>query len=129
MKRLLFALILATLACGRTVPRELNLYPSPTPDVTQTAFVVEITTTPVSTYTPIVQIVTEEPAESLCVDAVVAVHLRPSPSNQNYPISVLLNKTVLEDLGGRSGEWVFVKHGEQSGWVHSDYVVACNKTQ
>ena len=112
-------------------PRRLNLYPSPTSEATQTPLVVEITTTPVPTYTKVVIIVTETPShlDKLSVSAVVAVHLRPSPSKRNYPITALPNGTVLEDLGGRDGKWWFVQYGDKRGWVHSSFVVACNKVQ
>lgn len=130
--RLIFAtlaLAVIALACGGTAPRKLNLYPSPTPNPTQTPYVKEVTTTPENTTTPVVIVVTLEPSSHLCVDASVAVHLRPSPSNENYPITVLVNKTVLEDTGSRKENWAFVRYGELSGWVNTKYVIACNKTQ
>jgi hypothetical protein len=116
-------LMLGVLACGRTAPRELNLYPTETPDPTQTPYLVEITSTPANTSTPVYIVVT--PDEKLCVNAVVAVHLRPSPNDQNYPIAVVPNGTVLLDLGGRSGSWYFVSMGTEQGWVHKNYLSVC----
>lgn len=125
-------LVMALLACGQPAEewqsRGWTVTPSPF-SPTQTPAIVQITTTPASTYTPIVKVVTETPLGSLCVSATVAVHLRPSPSDENHPVSTLLNGTVVEDLGGRDGVWWFVEYGELSGWVHSSYVVACNSTQ
>lgn len=130
MKIRLFFLFLAItiLACGSTTPRRLNLYPSPTVLPTQTERVVVWTSTPLSTYTPIVKEVTSTPKpEYLCVTAVETVHLRPSPSIQNYPIKVLKNGARLTDLGGRSGNWAFVSNGEEQGWVHQKYLEQCEE--
>src|SRR5687768_8546147 len=90
-------LALLVLACRTgSSERKLNLYPSPTVEVSQTPVVVQITTTSVYTYTPIVKVVTEtpRPTEKMCVDALVAVHLRPSPNESGYPIMALANGTV-----------------------------------
>lgn len=125
-------LVMALLACGQPAEewqsRGWTVTPSPF-SPTQTPAIVQITTTPASTYTPVVKVVTETPLGSLCISALVTVHLRPSAGTGGYPITVLENKTVVEDLGGRDGVWWFVKYGELSGWVHSSYVVACNSTQ
>lgn len=135
MKRLLFAMFLVTLACGSgsQEPRRLNLYPSPTVLPTQTPFVLQITTTPIDTQTPFVKEVTQtpSPADSLCVSATVAVYLRPTASTVNHPITPLENRTVVQDLGGRSedGKWYFVQHGEAQGWVFAEYLSACNQIQ
>ncbi len=132
MKRLLIAislLALAILACatGPTTPKP-SLYPSATPEITQTPFVVKITTTPNATYTPFVVVVSETPnASSLCVNALVAVYLRPSPSDDNYPIVPLPNGSQLDDLGGRSGKWFFVQYQDKQGWINSDYLEGCNE--
>lgn len=99
---------------------------TPSAPPTQTPRIVEITTTALSTYTPIVKVVTETPEPGyLCVTADEAVHLRPSPSIENYPIDVLKNGTKLLDLGGRDGEWRFVRFDKQTGWVNQAYVTAC----
>lgn len=116
-------LVLAMLACGRTTPRELVLYPTETLNPTQTPYLVEVTTTPLPTYTPVLVVVT--PDARLCVSATVAVHLRPSPGDDNYPITALSNGTELIDLGGRSGSWYFVSTGTEQGWVHKNYLKAC----
>lgn len=119
-------LALAIIACGSSAPRRLNLYPSPTVLPTQTERIVVWTATPLSTYTPIVKEVTSTPnPEYLCVTATVAVHLRPSPSSDNYPVMVLPNGARLTDLGGRNGNWSFVSYGDKSGWVNSDYTKNC----
>lgn len=129
MKRILasiLVLVLATLACNATPtePRELNLYPSATPGVTQTPVIVEITTTPEP---PVVVVVstTPEPSVGKCVTASVAVHLRPSPSNDNYPVMALPNGAEVTDLGGRSEKWMFVQYQDKQGWVFGDYVDDC----
>jgi hypothetical protein len=117
-------LVLAMLACGGTAPRELVLYPSPTANSTQTPYLVEITTTPLPTQTPVIILVTPE-AGSLCVSALEAVHLRPSPDDDNYPITAVPNGTELIDLGGRSGSWYFVSLGTEQGWIHKNFLQEC----
>jgi hypothetical protein len=130
----LFVLAVVLLACGQPAPewqlRGWTVTPSPF-EPTQTPVVVQITTTPPLTYTPIVKVVTEtpRPTEKMCVDALVAVHLRPSPNESGYPIMVLVNGAVVEDLGGRSGEWIFVRYIEAQGWVFEEYLSACNNTE
>jgi len=129
MKRLtriafsVLVLVLATIACRSEVRRELVLYPSPTFIATQTPIVVQVTTTPVFFVVEITS--TPGTLSVLCVNAFVAVHLRPSPNDQNYPIMVIPNGTQLVDLGGRSDKWLFVELGDKQGWVHRDYVVGC----
>jgi hypothetical protein len=123
---LLFAFLAVSLACGRTEPRRLDLYPSPTVLPTQTPFVIVWTSTPVYTYTPIVKEVTSTPKpEYLCVVADEAVYLRPSASMDNYPISPLPNGARVLRLGGEKEDWIFVEYGEFSGWVHSEYLESC----
>lgn len=118
-----WVIVLATIACGREAHREIVLYPSPTFIATQTPILVQITTTPILV---VVEITTTPDAPSvLCVNALVAVHLRPSPNDQNYPIMVIPNGTQLVDLGGRSDKWLFVEVGDKQGWVHGDYVDEC----
>lgn len=123
-------LVMAIMACRTSPPerRELNLYPSPTTEATQTPVVVQITTTPPFTYTPIVIEVTNtpKPVEKLCVSALETVHLRPSANTLGYPILVLENGTVVEDLGGRDGKWFYVRYVETQGWVDSNYLTACS---
>src|SRR4026207_1477918 len=92
-------LVVAMLACGSTTPRELVLYPSETPNASQTPILVQITTTPLPTQTSIVVLVTKT-ATTLCVVANEAVYLRPSASDNNYPILPLSNGSRLTDLGG-----------------------------
>lgn len=130
MKRILLAIVVlavVTLACatGAGTPKP-SLYPSPTAELTQTPFVLQITTTPMDTATPLVVVVSETPSGSrLCVNALVSVHLRPSPSTENYPITVIPNGMQLVDLGGRSEKWLFVQFNDMHGWVHADYVGDC----
>lgn len=124
----ILALVLASLACatGPTTPRP-SLYPSATPEITQTPFIVQVTTTPLDTPLPVVVEITTTPSTSrLCVNALVAVHLRPSPSNENYPVMVLPNGAEVTDLGGRSGKWMFVQYADKQGWIYGDYVGDCN---
>jgi hypothetical protein len=119
-------LVLVSLACGGQAPRrELNLWPTATPNATQTPIVVEVVETQV-----IVVEITPTPAptqavEKMCVSATVAVYLRPSPSDQNYPITSLPNGAELIDLGGRDGSWLFVQYGDSQGWVNEGYVGDC----
>jgi hypothetical protein len=119
-------LAVSVLACGTSTPRKLELYPSPTVLPTQTERVVIHTSTPLSTYTPIVKVVTStsEPGY-LCVTAVDTVHLRPSPSVENYPVMVLSSGARLTDLGGRDGNWAFVSTGKERGWINLDFVKLC----
>jgi hypothetical protein len=127
----LVILVLTLLACRvtpSTLPDRVELYPSATPNATQTALVIveQITTTPEPTQTPNIIVLTQTPNElvGFCVSALVAVHLRPSPSVSNYPIQVITNGTELVDLGGRSedGQWAFVALGQSQGWVNLDYL-------
>ncbi len=119
----LTVVMFGSLACGSAARRQLVLYPTPTHNATPTNIVVEITTTPVT----VLMVITQTPnaAARICVQADVAVNLRPSPSNQNYPIMVIPNGTELNDLGGRNGKWLFVELGDKQGWINQDYVGAC----
>lgn len=123
-------LVVATLACGGNgapETRKLNLYPTETIVATQTPVVIvaEITTTPPATMTPIVIVATvTQNATTFCVDADVAVYLRPSPATTNYPIMPLPNGSIVADLGGRSGNWYFVRYEDMQGWVFSDYLMS-----
>jgi hypothetical protein len=121
------AILLATLACGGTATkRKLDLYSAPTAEATQTPLVVIWTLTPNALPSPIILEVTRTSYSGrLCVSATVAVYLRPSPSDQNYPILPLPNRAELTDLGGRSGKWIFVELGDKQGWVYGDYVDSC----
>jgi len=117
-----FVIALGILACGRQSRKELTLYPTPTPNATQTPVVVQITTTAVFV---VVEVSQTPNAAKLCVNALVAVHLRPTPNDNNYPITVIPDGTQLADLGGRSGKWMFVQLGDRQGWVHGNYVGNC----
>lgn len=136
MKRLFLFVVLAlvALACrGGPSDEQRNkvydaLRPSPTPAATQTPIVisiteeviVQITTTPRPTPKP-----TKQPR--LCVSATEAVNLRPSPSDDNYPIVQLKNGDEVTDLGGRTEEWIFVETAKGNrGWVHEKYLTSCN---
>jgi hypothetical protein len=120
-------LLLGVLACGQTTPRQLSLYVSATAEIAVTPLMVQITTTPNVTQTPNVVVISATPAALgvFCVNAPVAVHLRPSPNAENYPIMAIPNGTQVVDLGGRSGDWVFVELGDKQGWVNGDYVGVC----
>jgi hypothetical protein len=121
-------LVLSSLACGGTATRQpLVLYPTNTPDATQTPIFVEreVQVTTVVEQTTIVEVTNTPNSGRLCVSALVAVHLRPSPSDQNYPILALPNGAELTDLGGRDGKWLFAQYGDKTGWVHSDYLGVC----
>ncbi len=108
---------------------DVGLYPTPTFLPTQTALVVQITTTALPTASPNVVVVSPTPDAlgEFCVTAPEAVYLRPSPNVDNYPIQELLNGSKLGDLGGRSedGKWAFVALGESQGWVNMSYLGAC----
>lgn len=130
----ILAILATILACRMTPsePRRLELYPSPTVLPTQTERVIVHTSTPLSTYTPIVIEVTStpEPEGYLCVTASEAVYLRPSPGVDNYPITPLplgarLTDFGGRDLGGREEEWAFVQFGSRRGWVNLSYVQIC----
>ena len=117
-----FVIALGILACGRESRKELTLYPTLTPNATQTPVVVQITTTAVFV---VVEVSQTPNAAKLCVNALGAVYLRPSPNDQNYPVMTIPNGTQLADLGGRSGKWIFVQLGDRQGWVHGNYVGNC----
>jgi hypothetical protein len=123
----IFVLVLGVLACGQTTPRQLSLYVSATAEIAVSPLVVQVTTTPNATQTPNVVVISATPAALgvFCVNAPVAVHLRPSPNAENYPIMAIPNGTKLLDLGGRSGKWAFVELGDKQGWVNGAYVGDC----
>lgn len=117
---------LGVLACGGTVRRELILYPSETPNASQTPLVVQITTTPNATHTAIVVVVSETPnALAMCVTADEAVYLRPSPNADDYPIEPLTKGTKVLLTGGMFGLWVHVEVGVSSGWIRVEYLGDC----
>ena len=127
-------ILLVTLACGGVAtPRVLNLYPSPTVLATQTPVYIEkeVQVTTVVERTTIVEVTnTPQSVGKFCVSAPVAVHLRPSPNDQNYPIMALPNGAELTDLGGRDENWLFVQYVDQEGqvkqgWVNGAYVADC----
>lgn len=124
----LVVLALGILACGGQSNVELLRFPTPTTNSpTPLVVVQEITSTPAPTQTPNVIVLTQTPNElgTFCVSALVAVHLRPSPSTENYPVQTIPNGTEVVDLGGRSGNWIFVELGTQRGWVNGDYLTDC----
>ena len=125
MKRIVFTvflLVLATISCRTgSSERSVNLFPSATVTFANTI------TPIVPTQTAVIVVVSATPKPSVgkCVNAIVAVYLRPSPSNENYPIMVLPNSVEVIDLGGRSGKWLFVQYNDKQGWVHSEYLQTC----
>lgn len=127
MKRLISILIFVSFACGSASPkRQLDLYPSPTINPTQTQRIVIFTQTPDLTSTPIFIVVSQTPTSNeLCVSADEAVWLRPSPSIDNYPIVPVANGTRLHDLGGRVGSWDFVALGDKRGWIYGEFLKPC----
>lgn len=125
-------LALGALACGgqTTNSDERFAFWTVTPNATSTPLVVVHTSTPLPTYTPnepTVIVLTQAPNElgTLCVSALVAVHLRPSPNAVNYPIAPVPNGEKVTDLGGRNGQWIFVQYGDKQGWVFRDYLTQC----
>jgi uncharacterized lipoprotein YajG len=122
-------LMLAALACGQPAPEYIlrgwtvtpsptaNAEPSQTPIVIQETVVVieQITNTPEPTGEPI----------ALCVSAQETVHLRPSPNTDGYPITVLENGARVNDLGGRSGQWLYVSVEDKQGWINGAYLGNC----
>lgn len=131
MRRALIALgvlCLLALGCGSASPRRnVSLYPTDeaTPNATQTPFYIIHTQTPNATQTAVVVRVVETPNAWLCVDVQETVYLRPSPNADNYPIAVIPNGARVRNLGGKSGDWVFVELGKYQGWVNSEYVKGC----
>jgi hypothetical protein len=120
------AILVVTLACGgQGQQTDRFTFWTPTPNASPTPIVVEVIETQVIlveiTPTP----VPPQEVEKMCVRALVAVYLRPSPSNDNYPIMPLPNGAELADLGGRDGNWRFVQYGDAQGWVHGIYVGKC----
>jgi ABC-type glycerol-3-phosphate transport system substrate-binding protein len=120
------AILVATLACGgQGQQTDRFTFWTPTPNASPTPIVVEVIETQVIvveiTPTPI----PPQEVEKMCVSAVEAVYLRPSPSDDNYPIMSLPNGAELTDLGGRDGSWLFVQYGDAQGWVHQNYISGC----
>lgn len=126
----LLALVVALLACGNPAPewqlRGWTVTPSPfstsTPIIVEVekTVVVQITSSPAPT-------LTVQPTEEvrLCVNADETVYLRPSAGVNGYPILPLENGTIVLDLGGRDGEWVFVAVGDKRGWINKAYIEDC----
>jgi hypothetical protein len=82
--------------------------------------------TPVSTVTKeVLPVPTSVGKSCLLVVANQSLNLRPSPSDQNYPIMALKDGDQLLDLGGRDGKWIFVEFGDKQGWVSGEYVKGC----
>jgi hypothetical protein len=122
-----FILALGVLACGSSDPLpKMNLYATVTVEVTQTPLIIVISETPNATQTPAVILVTETP-NALCVYAIEAVYLRPSPSIDNYPVTAVPNAAKVYELGGKSGEWIFVRYGTFDGWINSSYIKDCGE--
>lgn len=121
-------LVLGVLACGSRDPMpKMNLYATSTVQASQTPYIVVITETPNApdpTQTAAIIIVTDTP-NSLCVSATSTVYLRPSPNTDNYPVTVIPNAAIVEDLGGRNGAWTFVGYKNYEGWINSDYLKEC----
>ncbi len=125
---LLGALGVLSIACGSSVQRRLDLYPTATVVPTQTERVIVWTQTPNATATPVIIVVSATPNAPifLCASASESVYLRPSPNADNYPLATLPNGTRLQDLGGRSGNWRFVATPAQlRGWVNEAYLEMC----
>lgn len=123
MTRLILILSLAALACGGSATRRtLILYPSPTANASQTPYVVKETAPPLVMTVVVTQ---TEISNTLCVSASVAVYLRPSPGGDYYPIVALPNGARVNDLGGRSGSWLFVRYQRYQGWVNGRYLGEC----
>jgi hypothetical protein len=127
MRKLILLLLLTVLvlaACERTTPRHLDLFPTATVPPT------EVSPVPTSeeTQTPnvVIMLVTPTSLGVICVNASVAVYLRPSPSNEFYPLLVIPNGAEVVNLGGRSRKWMFVQYGDATGWVHGDYLDPCS---
>jgi glucose/arabinose dehydrogenase len=91
-----------------------------TPVLVEITKVVQITVTPQPTAKP-----TMTRQIKLCVTAIEAVHLRPAPNDDNYPITTLTNGVEVVDKGGRDGEWTFVEVGDKQGWVYAEYIKPC----
>lgn len=107
-------LVLAVLAC-KTGPTPQVPADTPTPvivEVTSRVFV-EITTTPATV------------GKYLCVIAVEAVYLRPSPGATHYPLMPLERGTMVKDTLTRDGNWIFVEYEDKAGWIHEDYLGEC----
>jgi hypothetical protein len=118
----ILVLVLASVSCrtGSKV-RRVDLFLSATATFANTPTLV------LPTQTSVIVVVSATPAPSVgkCVIAPEAVHLRPSPSNENYPIMALPNGAQVIDLGGRSDKWMFVQFGDKQGWIHGDFVGEC----
>jgi hypothetical protein len=116
-------IVFISLACGRSAgsPKsEPFTFWTPTPNSTQTPIIIVHTTTPLPTQTPevIVLIATSTPyTNRLCVIADQAVYLRPSASDDGYPILPLTKGLELLDLGGREGDWAFVQYTNERGEI------------
>lgn len=129
MNRALVALVvlgLALLACSGMGDLVVTVTPAPTNAPTETELVALVTpsaTPEIPTETPNASPTPELVGVSTCtVSANVAVWMRPSPSTENYPIVELPNGTLVEDLGGKSGDWLFLRWEDKEGWVRSGYV-------
>jgi len=120
----LLILALGILACGSGERRQLILYPTATsvPNVTPTTVIVLVTVAP---QLVVVEVTPTPNSVRLCVNAETAVYLRPAPNEKNYPITAVPNGVELTELGGRSENWVFVKFGEDEGWIYGNYLSEC----
>lgn len=116
------ALVLAMIACGQYIT------PTPTDVANTPVSTQEALPTLIPTSTKVLAVVQHtEKSVGTCVavSADVAVYLRPSPSEDNYPIMPLPRGAELLLTGGRDGKWLFAEYGDRSGWVYGDYVGAC----
>jgi hypothetical protein len=125
----ILGLVLAQVACGTPAEewelRGWTVTPAPsnatqTPVLVEITKVVQITVTPQPTAKP-----TMTRQIKLCVTAIETVYLRPSASENNYPVTTLTNGVEVVDRGGRDGEWIFVEVGDKQGWVYAKYVKPC----
>jgi hypothetical protein len=122
------ALVVAQLACAAPADRgPVVLYPSATPNATQTPVVVTVVAqvTVVAHQTVVAQVTTTPRGDKYCVTAEETVYLRPSPSTDNYPVVALAHGAVVAHLGGRNGDWMFVQYEDKTGWVNKDYIGDC----
>ena len=85
---------------------------------TETPLSTETTLTPLPVYT----VTTIE----LCVTAAAALNFRRTAGTQEPPILVLLTDQRVRVVG-TDGKWRQVMYDNITGWVHSDYLGACQQ--
>lgn len=114
MKRVLAILVLASIACAMPAAIiEPEVLASPTVMPTLTPIPV-----PTLTVTP----------EKICliVTASEALHLRSGPSANTQALAWLTNGEKVLATGKSVGNWWPVEYGALAGWVHADFVEACD---